>query len=172
MLRLPEQTKTGLGKNQNGENAMFEPPKTMSWAVSIQRPGTCPLGVTLMSPHTHTETHIHLRVGSERRGPCGTREHVGSIPAGSVDTAKPQRGSGWPFEEPRQIGSEGGREVPKVARPEEAIQDQVVDQLPTPHTLALDHNPRKIGRQGRKPSKGSGLSFPVSLVEWCSKKLS
>ena len=40
-----------------------------------------------------------------------------------------------------------------MARPEEAFLDQWVDELLTPHILALDQNPRKTGRQGRKPPK-------------------
>lgn len=53
-------------------------------------------------------------------------------------------------------GSEGGREVLKVA----------ILRRSSPYTLALDHKARKIGRQGRKPPEGLSLGFSISLVEW------
>lgn len=45
----------------------------------------------------------------------------------------------------------------KVARTEEAFLDQRVDELLTPYILDLDQNPRKTGRQGRKPPKRPDL---------------
>lgn len=151
-------------KSQKGGNAMSEPPATRPWAISIQRPGACPPGLTLSSLHSCTEPHTQLGVGSERQGSLWgpeSKQHLYPAPCRHCrrSDAPERKGQAQTVAGAAERGlARGGLPGPAGRRAPFILW----------HWIRI---PGRLAGRGRNCPEGLSPGFPVSLVEQCSEEI-